>query len=64
MLDEVLPEFGDHFKLKSTMANAPIGMIKTLKLGIHSVPTLVIDDQIVFREVPTKQDLINKLKLY
>jgi hypothetical protein len=64
MLDEVLPEFGDRFKLKQTMANAPIGMIKTLKLGIHSVPTLLIDNKVAFREVPTKQDLINKLKLY
>jgi predicted DsbA family dithiol-disulfide isomerase len=64
MLDEVLPQFGDRFKVKQTMANAPIGMIKTLKLGIHSVPALVIDDKIAFREVPTKQDLINKLKLY
>jgi len=64
MLEEVLPEFGDHFKVKQTMANAPIGMIKTLKMGIHSVPTLLINDKIVFREVPSKQDLINKLKLY
>jgi len=42
MLDEVLPEFGDKFVMKKTMANGPIGMLKTIKLGIHTVPTLLI----------------------
>lgn len=64
MLQEVLPEFGDKFKLETTMANLPIGMIRTMKLGIHAVPTLLIDNKIVFREVPSKQDLIDKLKIY
>ena len=64
MLQEVLPEFGNKFKLETTLANMPVGMIKTIKLGIYAVPTLLIDDNIVFREVPSKQDLINKLKMY
>lgn len=64
MLQEVLPEFGEKFRLETTMANLPVGMIRTMKLGIHTVPTLLIDNKIVFREVPTKQDLINKLKIY
>ncbi|MCK9641048.1 MAG: thioredoxin family protein [Prolixibacteraceae bacterium] len=64
MLKEVLPEFGEKFKFETTLANMPSGMIRTMKLGIYAVPTLLIDDKIVFREVPSKQDLINKLKTY
>ena len=64
MLDETLPAFGDKFVFKKTMANAPLGMIKTMRLGIHSVPALLIDNEIAFRQVPTKQDLMNKLTIY
>jgi len=64
MLTEVLPEFGDKFEFKTTLASGPLGMIRSMKLGIHSVPTLLINDEIVFREVPDKQVLINKLKKY
>lgn len=64
LLQEVLPQFGDKFRLETTMANLPIGMIRTMKLGIYSVPTLLIANEIAFREVPSKQDLINKLKMY
>ncbi|MFZ4463995.1 MAG: thioredoxin family protein [Bacteroidales bacterium] len=64
LLDEVLPQFQDHFVLKKSMANSPIGMVRTMKLGIHAVPTLLIDKQIVFKSVPTKQELINKLSSY
>jgi len=46
------------------MANAPLGMIKTMKLGIHTVPALLINNEIVFKQVPTKQELINKLNSY
>ena len=64
MLQSVLPEFGEKFKFETTLANMPVGMIRTMKLGIYAVPTLLINDEIVFREVPSKQDLINKLKTY
>lgn len=64
MLDEVLPSFGAKFQFKKSMANSPIGMIKTMKLGIHSVPALLIDNKIEFRSVPTKEELIKKLKNY
>jgi predicted DsbA family dithiol-disulfide isomerase len=64
MLKDILPEFGDKFKFETTLANLPVGMIRTMKLGIYAVPTLMIDHKIVFREVPSKQDLINKLKSY
>ncbi len=64
MLTEILPEFGDKFEFKTTLANAPIGMLRSMKLGIHSVPTLLINNEIVFRELPTRDELINKLKLF
>jgi len=64
MLDEILPALGDRFVLKKTMANAPLGMIKTMRLGIHSVPTLLINNEIAFKQVPSKQELINKLTGY
>ncbi|MDO9510987.1 MAG: thioredoxin family protein [Bacteroidales bacterium] len=63
MIKEAIPEFGDKFEFKTTLASAPIGMIRSMKMGIHSVPTLLINDKIVFREVPSKQELINQLKL-
>jgi len=64
MLKEVLPDFGDKFRVETTLANLPVGMIRTMKLGIYTVPTLLIDHKIVFREVPSKQVLIDKLKTY
>jgi len=64
MLAETLPEYGDKFLLKKTMANAPLGMIKTMRLGIHTVPALLIKNEIAFKQVPTKKELINKLNIY
>ncbi len=64
LLDEVLPEFGDKFEFKKTLANGLPGMIKTMKLGIHSVPALLINNEIIYRSVPKKQELITKLKTY
>jgi len=64
MLDEVLPLFGNKFEFSRSLANSPMGMIRTMKLGIHAVPTLLINDKIVFRSVPTKEELVNELKSY
>jgi len=61
MLEEVLPQYGDKFILKKTLAGGPVGMFRTMKLGIHTVPTVLIDSKIVFRSVPEEQDLINHL---
>ncbi|MCK9618001.1 MAG: thioredoxin family protein [Lentimicrobiaceae bacterium] len=61
MLDEVLPQFENKFVLKKSLASSPMGMIRTLKLGIHAVPALLINNRLVFRSVPTKEELINKL---
>lgn len=64
MLEEVLPQFHDQFQFKKSLANSPVGMIRTMRLGIHSVPALLINNEIAFKGVPTKQELINKLKMY
>ncbi len=64
MLSEVLPEFGGKFDFKTSLANSPLGMFRTMKLGIHAVPTMLIDNEIAFRSVPTKEELINKLNKY
>ncbi|PKP08299.1 MAG: hypothetical protein CVU09_16395 [Bacteroidetes bacterium HGW-Bacteroidetes-4] len=64
LIGEVLKEYGNKFELKQTMVNMPAGMLKTMKLGIHTVPTLLINDEIAFRSVPTKQELTNKLNEY
>lgn len=64
MLEEVLPQFGHKFELKYRLANSPVGIIKTLKLGIQTVPTLLIDNQIIFRRVPSKEELIHTLNSY
>ncbi len=64
MLDEVLPDFGDKFTLKTSLAGTPMGMIRTMKLGIYAVPALLIEKKIVFKSVPTKEELINKLNSY
>jgi len=64
MLDEVLPQYGDKFQFKKSLANSPRGMVRTMKLGIHSVPTLLIGNKITFRSVPKKEELINALNSF
>jgi len=64
MLNEVLPQFDDKCLLKRSLANSPFGMLKTMKLGIHTVPALLIDNKIIYRSVPSKDELINKLSSY
>ncbi len=64
MLDDVLPQYGNKFQLKKSLANSPMGMVRTMRLGIHSVPTLLIDNKITFRSVPKKEELINTLNSF
>jgi predicted DsbA family dithiol-disulfide isomerase len=64
MLKAVLPIYGGSFEFKKVLAGSPMGYIRTLKLGIHSVPTLLIDGKIEFRGVPTREQLIDKLNNY
>lgn len=64
MLKEVWPEFEADFAFKKTLASSPLNYIKTLRLGIHSVPVLLIDNDIVFRSVPERAELIETLTLY
>lgn len=62
MLKEILPEFGDQITLKETLISTPSGWLKSFKLGIHSVPVLLLNDEILFKSLPTKNELHNKLK--
>jgi hypothetical protein len=64
MLDKVLPQFGNKFVLKRSLASTPMGMIRTMKLGIYAVPALLIDNRVIFKSVPTIEELINKLSSY
>ena len=64
MLEEVLPQYGSKIKFKKSLANSPLGMIRTMKLGVNSVPTLLIDNKITFRSVPKKEELINALNSF
>lgn len=64
LLKEALKTFDEQFELKQTNASLPFGMLKTIKLGIHSVPTLTINNEIVFRNVPTKKELLAELNKY
>ena len=63
-LKEVLPQYGNKFVYKQSLANSPIGFIRTCKLGIFAVPALLIDNKIVFRSLPTTEELIEKLNSY
>jgi len=62
MLKEILPQFGDKYELKETLVSSPMGWIKSAKLGIHSVPVLSLNDKIIFRSLPSKEELIKTLK--
>jgi predicted DsbA family dithiol-disulfide isomerase len=64
MLDEVMPQFGNRFKFTKSNISLPIGMIRSMKLGIHAVPALLVDKKVVFRSVPTTKELIEKLNSY
>ena len=64
LLDEVLPCYGDKFVLKQSMASSPLGYFRTLRMGIFTVPTLLINNEIVFKNVPSKEELIKKLNSY
>ncbi len=64
LLEVVLKNNKGKFELKQTNASLPMGMVRTMKLGIHSVPTLLINNEIAFRRVPTEQELMHKLNIY
>ncbi|MBE0638268.1 MAG: thioredoxin family protein [Bacteroidales bacterium] len=64
MLEEVMPGYDGRITFKKTLASGPVGYIKSLKLGIHAVPTVLINNNIVFRSVPSRQELIAKLNQY
>ncbi|MDP3682296.1 MAG: hypothetical protein Q8S01_00045, partial [Ignavibacteria bacterium] len=61
LLKEVIPQYGNKVELKETLVSSPLGWAKSFKLGIHAVPVLLLNDEIIFRSLPTKEELINKL---
>lgn len=63
MVKKVMEENPDKFTLKETLISSPIGMIKRYKLGIHAVPTILIDGKIVFRALPEEKELKKELDL-
>jgi len=63
MLKKIILENPDRFYLKEILVSSPVGMIKSFKHGIHAVPTLLIDGEIIFRSLPDEEDLKRKLNL-
>ena len=63
LLKKIVEENPGKFKLKQTLISSPKGMIRRYKLGIHAVPAILIDGEIVFRSLPDEEDLRNILEL-
>jgi len=64
MVKKFLMEEKGSFIFTETLVNSPSGMVRSLKKGIHSVPTLLLDDKIIFRDLPTEEELFKVLKNY
>ena len=63
LLNKILNEHPGKFSLKQTLISSPKGMIRRYKLGIHAVPAILIDGEIVFRGLPEEEELKNVLNL-
>ncbi len=63
LLNKIIEENPGKFKLKQTLISSPKGMIRRYKLGIHAVPAILIDGEIVFRGLPEEEELKNVLNL-
>lgn len=63
ILKKIIKENPGKFSLKQTLVSSPGGMVKSYKYGIHSVPTILIDDKIVFRALPEEEELKKELNL-
>ncbi len=62
MLKNFLTKENKNYVLKETLISSPIGMIKSFKKNIHSVPTLLLNDKVIFRYLPTEEEFIKKIK--
>ena len=63
LLNKILNEHPGKFSLKQTLISSPKGMIRRYKLGIHAVPAILIDGEIVFRGLPEEEELKNVLNV-
>jgi len=63
MLEDVLPLYSP-IEFRKVLVSSPAGYFRSLKLGIHSVPTLLIDGNVVLRSVPTREELVQKLNKF
>lgn len=63
LLKNIIEENPGKVRLKQTLISSPKGMIRRYKLGIHAVPAILIDGEIVFRSLPEEEELRKKLNL-
>ena len=62
-IKKIMDENPEKIKFKQTLISSPTGIINRYKIGIHSVPTILIDGKIVFRGLPEKEELKKELNL-
>lgn len=63
LIKKILEKNPEKFRFKQTLISSPGGIIKRYKLGIHAVPTIVIDGKIEFTGLPEEEELKEKLNL-
>ncbi len=63
LIKKIIKENPGKISYKQTLISSPKGMINRYKLGITSVPTVLIDGKIVFRGLPEEEELKEELDL-
>jgi len=63
LLNKIINNNPGKFRLKQTLISSPKGLVRRYKLGIHAVPTILIDGIIAFRSLPREIELKEKLNL-
>jgi len=63
LIKKLVDENPEKIRFKQTLVSSPTGMINRYKLGIHAVPTILIDGIIAFRSLPREIELKEKLNL-
>ncbi|MEN8153114.1 MAG: thioredoxin family protein [Acidobacteriota bacterium] len=63
LLKKIVEENPERFNLKQTLISSPKGLIRRYKLGVHAVPAILIDGEIIFRSLPEEGELRKKLNI-